>query len=265
MAPLQKINVGIAPAPSPDAGQPIVRFQVRRIDATSVTRDLPATVSARGAAQAGNRTPGAALMSPTIDVPGYEFDYPVVDVPTQAEFDEAVKNNNKEEKSKEVDDTPTAKDLTPKLPQPQIIPPPQANDLLQTGTETPTLPATGLDANAAPAATATTGAEVTLPFIGTVPLPSKEALTLASTTAVTATFVAVVGKAALEYSLEGLRPLSRIAMIRLKKMIGRDLSHQEVQLDFAHQLDKKGVKHSLVGDAVDYVRKHLLRDIMSKF
>lgn len=263
MAPNQKINIGVAPVEAQVSGQGIGRLPIRRVDGISITRTLPATISASEAAQAGNRTPGASLMQPTIEVPGYEIDYPVVDVPTQAEFDAAVKGHDKETKPKETDEAAGAKNLASKLPptsvltqaQPQV-PVVPTTDLR--GTQLPGPPTPAVAANPA----GQTGTEVTLPFLGTVPMPSKEALTLASTTAVTATFVAVVGKAALETSMEGLKPLARLAMIRYKKLTSKGLNHEEVQLDFAHQLGKKNVKHNIFTDVVDYVRKHFFEDLI---
>lgn len=268
MAPIPRIDVNIVPTVNNTAAQPSQRFLIKRIEGSTITRELPITVSAREAATAGNRTPGSALMPPTIDVPGVDFDYPVVDVPTQAEFDEAVKNNTpKKEKSESTDEEAKAKDLAARPPVPavlQAIPP--VNPVAQVDA-VPINPANIALPTAAPGNTtnqATTNQEVTLPFLGTVPMPSKEALTLASTTAVTATFVAVIGKAGLEASMEGLKPLTRIAVIRIKKLFNNDLTHHERQLDFAHQLTKKNqpAVHSFLGDFAEYFRKHTVADLL---
>lgn len=262
MPPLPKVIVSVEPVQAQITAQPISRFQIRRVEGALVTRDLPATISAREAAGVRTQTPGTSLMRPSIDVPAYEIDYPVVDVPTQAEFDEAVKGHNKDTKSKETDDAAPAKDLAAKVPIPQIMVPPQPDAQLQ-ATEVPTAAIPAINTNAADATpTAKTGTEVTLPFLGAVPMPSREALTLASTTAVTATFVAVVGKAVMETSLEGAKPLARLAVIRLKKLTNNDLSHQEVQLDFARQLVKKNTRHNFFSDVLDYVRKHFIGDLI---
>lgn len=268
MAPIPNVNVNIVPTVTTSPAQPPARFLIRRIDGVTVTRQLPATISAREAASGGNRTPGSALMPPTIEVPGVDLDYPVVDVPTQAEFDEAVKNNSpKKDKSDTSDEEAKAKDLAARPPAPAVL---QAITPVN-----PLVQADALPINPANIAAPTTTPgdqgnntantnQVTLPFLGTVPMPSKEALTLASTTAVTATFVAVLGKAGLEASMEGMKPLARIAIIRVKKLMSGELTHTERQLDFAHQLTKKNQNgpHSFVGDFLDYVKKHTIPDLL---
>jgi hypothetical protein len=269
MAPIPKVNVNSLPTVSTSPAQAPGRFLIKRIDGVTVTRLLPETISAREAASGGNRTPGSALMPPTIEVPGVDLDYPVVDVPTQAEFDEAVKNNPpKKDKSDTSDEEARAKDLAAKPPVPAVL---QAitpvNPLIQADA-VPINPANIAIPTATPGETAanaaTTANQVSLPFLGTVPMPSKEALTLASTTAVTATFVAVLGKAGLEASMEGMKPLARIAIIRVKKLMSGELTHTERQLDFAHQLTKKNQNgpHSFVGDFIEYVRKHTIPDLL---
>jgi hypothetical protein len=268
MAPVPKVNVSIIPPVNASPTQATGRFLIKRIDGLAVTRELPITVSARGAAIEGNRTPGSSLMPPIIDVPAADIDYPVVDVPTQAEFDEAVKNNApKKDRSENTDEEKTkAKDLAARPPAPGVVQAIQpVNPLLQANTA-PINPGTTVPPAATQETTNNTATtnQVTLPFLGTVPLPSKEALTLASTTAVTATFVTVLGKAALESSMEGLKPLVRIAMIRAKKLFSGELSHEELQLDFAHQLTKKNQNPTLafLGDCFDYVRNNIFGDLL---
>ena len=118
----------------------------------------------------------------------------------------------------------------------------------------------------APKAEQLASPSVTLPFVGTMPLPSKEAMAIATTTAVAATFVAVLGKAAFEASLEGIRPVLRLLLIRYKKLRNRDLSEAELQLEFAFEMDKKRKGKRTFGQAMadlrDYLRENFLEDLI---
>ena len=231
-----------------------------RINAVTVTRDLPPTVSAVGPTAGATSQGPTTLARPTIDVPGIDLDYPVVNAPTEEEFDAAVNSNTNQKKKDTGDETAKARELSAKLPSPAVLKP-QAPALLsqldQAG-QRATLPALPPVAAKGPQPAATTSATISLPLLGTMPLPSKEALTLASTTAVTATFVAVLGKAALETSLERLKPAARMLKIGVKKMRSGQLTHEEQQLDFAFNLknkDKRGIG-GFFGDIRDYLKKN---------
>jgi hypothetical protein len=240
VAEIPKINVGTSSATSIGRIQAVQSPGIKRIDGAPVTRTLPITVSAKQSGKDTSASTGLSIIKPTIDVPGVEIDYPVVDAPTQEEFDAAVNSNGGEKKSEDSGDASKAKALSNNLPLPQQL---VQNQALQrdSGATTAGLNKNGLTAalpnlNPQPPTTEV-GAQVTLPLLGTFPLPTKEAMALASTTAVTATMVAVLGKAGIEAGIEGIKPLLRVAAIRFKKLTSRSLTTEELQLDFAHAME----------------------------
>lgn len=247
-----------------------VRLPVLRIDAAAVTRQLPPSVSAPEATS-GQRFP--SLARPVVDVPQIGLDYPEINVPTKDEFDAAASASQGGGQGKAKDagsDNSAARELTGKFT-PSAVPVPPA-PVVQTPAIIPSLPGglTVPDPPQAPtpAATPPTSASengsVTLPFIGTVPLPSQESIALASTTAVTATFVAVMGKAVFEASLDGLKPLIRLMAIRIKKMRKKNLTVEEIQLEFAltrKQKGRPGIGQRL-SDLKQYMNDHFFDDLV---
>ena len=244
MAEIPKINVGTSSATSIGRIQAVQSPGIKRIDGSPVTRSLPITVSGKQVGKDTSASTGLSLIKPTIDVPGIEIDYPVIDAPTQQEFDAAVNSNGGEKNSEDSGDASKAKAISNNLPLPQQLVQNQAAPR-ENGENTAALNKNGLTAtlpNPNPIAqlpTAEVGAQVTLPLLGTIPLPSKESMALASTTAVTATMVAVLGKAAIEAGIEGIKPLLRVAAIRFKKLTSKSLTDEELQLDFAHTLETR--------------------------
>jgi hypothetical protein len=253
------------------------RLPVLRIEPVTVTRDLPPSVSAAG--PSSGRSLGQApspASRPGLDVPAPGLEYPELNVPTQAEFNAVSgnneKNNNKENKKNTADETAKARELSNKLPPPPAITPPLPRDQLTTSQSYPalTVPTSPAAQPAAPppksatTTTATTGATVNLPLLGTVPLPSKESMALASTTAVTATFVAVLGKAAFEASLEGIKPILRLLAIRYKKMRKRELNVEEVQLEFSFAMKRKGKRTlgEMLKDIKEYFSENFFDDLI---
>ncbi len=244
------------------------RLPVLKIDAVSVTRDLPPSLSAPEPSSNREYRP-APLSRPTVDVPkSPQLDYPVYTLPTQGEFAEAAEpSSNKSNDKKASDkDTANARELSSKLPPTgaiqQLFRPP--TPLLQEGFRPLAATNNALPAPAPVAKPEAPAASVTLPLVGTIPLPSRESVALASTTAVTATFVAVLGKAAFESSLEGIKPLLRIAAIRYKKMRNRDLSDQELQMEFSFEMKQKGKRTfaQSMGDLRDYFRDNFFDDLI---
>jgi len=246
VAEIPKINVGTSSATSIGRIQAVQSPGIKRIDGSPVTRSLPITVFGKQVGKDTSESTGLSLIKPTIDVPGIEIDYPVIDAPTQEEFDAAVNSNGGEKDSGDSGDASKAKALSNNLPLPQQLVQNQAAPR-ENGGKTEALNINGLTAtlpnpNPNPIAqlpTAEVGAQVTLPLLGTIPLPSKEAMALASTTAVTATMVAVLGKAGIEAGIEGIKPLLRVAAIRFKKLTSKSLTDEELQLDFAHTLETR--------------------------
>jgi hypothetical protein len=268
MEPVPQV-LRLTPIPASRA-QPAVRVQVLKIDPVTVTRDLPPSVTTPSAATGPLVINGATGARPTIEVPGVELDYPMVNVPTQEEFDAAVNQNKGNQNKESSEDAAKARELSARLPNTgalqQVLYRPQLLQQQDFGTgltlQQPAAPV----ATPAPKAEQPASPSVTLPFVGTMPLPSKEAMAIATTTAVAATFVAVLGKAAFEASLEGIRPVLRLLLIRYKKLRNRDLSESELQLEFAFEMDKKRKGKRTFGQAIadlkDYLRDNFLEDLI---
>lgn len=272
MSPLPRVQAGQTINPvtiDPVAATSEVRLPVLKIKGITVTRDLPASVTDPGTRTSPVKPSGQTLTRPTLDVPAYTLDYPVIDAPTQEEFDAAVNANNRNSRNDSGDETTKARELSNKIPTPAILqqvirPLPQ---LQLDGRGLGIVPAAPVAPKAPqPTAQQSEGASVTLPLLGTMPLPSKESVALATTTAVAATFVAVLGKAAIEASLEGFRPALRILLIRYKKLRSKELSDQERQLEFAFHLEKKHkAKRTFrqgLADLRDYFRENFLEDLI---
>ena len=169
------------------------------------------------------------LAIPIIQAPNTTIPYPVINVPTQEEFDAAVRaekkaqEDEKQEKSRGLPDSP-----------PPILPPqiqqvlPQENK----SSEDAILPVnTNLGVPV-----------IEVPFIGQVPIPPKEQVILAGTTATASVAAALIGKSLVEWMVAKMRPIIHQMLIRGKKLLNRDLTPYELQLYFAAELDKKNLK-----------------------
>ena len=169
------------------------------------------------------------LAIPIIQAPNTTIPYPVINVPTQEEFDAAVRaekkaqEDEKQEKSRGLPDSP-----------PPILPPqiqqvlPQENK----SSEDAILPVnTNLGVPV-----------IEVPIIGEVPIPPKEQVILAGTTATASVAAALIGKSLVEWMVAKMRPIIHQILIRGKKLLNRDLTPYELQLYFAAELDKKNLK-----------------------
>ena len=169
------------------------------------------------------------LAIPIIQAPNTAVPYPVINVPTQEEFDAAVRaekkaqEDEKQEKSRGLPDSP-----------PPILPPqiqqvlPQENK----SSEDAILPVnTNLGVPV-----------IEVPFIGQVPIPPREQVILAGTTATASVAAALIGKSLVEWMVKRLQPIINQMLIRGKKLLNRDLTPYELQLYFAAELDKKNLK-----------------------
>ena len=169
------------------------------------------------------------LAIPIIQAPNTAVPYPVINVPTQEEFDEAVRaekkaqEDEKQEKSRGLPDSP-----------PPILPPQIQQALSQENksSEDAILPVnTNLGVPV-----------IEVPFIGQVPIPPKEQVILAGTTATASVAAALIGKSLVEWMVKRLQPIIQQVVIRGKKLLNKDLTHYELQLYFAAELDKKNLK-----------------------
>ena len=169
------------------------------------------------------------LAIPIIQAPNTAVPYPIINVPTQEEFDAAVRaekkaqEDEKQEKSRGLPDSP-----------PPILPPqiqqvlPQENK----SSEDAILPVnTNLGVPV-----------IEVPFIGQVPIPPKEQVILAGTTATASVAAALVGKSLVEWMVGKMKPIVQQILIRGKKLLNKDLTPYELQLYFTAELDKKNLK-----------------------
>ena len=181
------------------------------------------------------QTPQALIRSLEVPIVRYTdttIKYPILRVPTQEEFDEAVRaekkaqEDEKAEKSRGLPDTP----VIPPIPQ-VLIPTPPTDEVKNV--ETPpvefTKPDTGI-------------AIIEVPLLGPVPVPPKEQVILAGTTATASVAAALVGKSLVEWMVGKMKPIVQQILIRGKKLLNRDLTPYELQLYFAAELDKKNLK-----------------------
>jgi hypothetical protein len=174
-----------------------------------------------------------SLAPPVFTNPDGSLKYPTLRVPTQAEFDEAVRaekqaqEDEKAEKSRGLPDAPAP--FIPKI----IVPPVTTPTEEVKQDETPPVellkPDTGIPI-------------IEVPLLGPVPVPPKEQVILAGTTATASVAAALVGKSLVEWMVKKMKPIVQQILIRGKKLLNRDLTPYELQLYFASELDKKNLK-----------------------
>jgi hypothetical protein len=171
-----------------------------------------------------------SLAPPVFTNPDGSLKYPTLRVPTQAEFDEAVRaekqaqEDEKAEKSRGLPDAPT-----PFIP-PAVVTPP-VEEVRQDETPPVELPKSNLGVPV-----------IEVPIIGEVPIPPKDQVLLAGTTATASVAAALIGKSLVEWMVKKLKPIVQQILIRGKKLLNRDLTPYELQLYFASELDKKNLK-----------------------
>lgn len=174
------------------------------------------------------------LERPVVNVLDPSLSYPVLDVPTQEEFDAAVKAEQKkkeeerEEKTRQLSDT--------KLP-------PNLNQLVQQSVENKQQQQQQVE-TPIPIAEKSISAEMHVPILGTVPIPTNKEVMLAGTTAVAATAAAILGKSAVEFLLKFFKPIANQLFIRGKKLLNKDLTDYELQTFFAFEKDAQMKKVS---------------------
>ena len=162
------------------------------------------------------------LAIPIIQAPNTAVPYPVINVPTQEEFDEAVRaekkaqEDEKQEKSRGLPDSP-----------PPILPPQIQQALSQENKSSG-------DA-ILPVNTNLGVPVIEVPFIGQVPIPPKEQVILAGTTATASVAAALIGKSLVEWMVGKMKPIINQLLVRGKKLLNRDLTPYELQIYFAFQ------------------------------
>jgi hypothetical protein len=162
------------------------------------------------------------LELPIIQLPNTTIKYPVIRVPTEEEFNAAVraereKQQEEEQKSRGLPDSP--------------ILPPQIQQVLPQQEQNISIPSVNLGVPV-----------IEVPFIGQVPIPPKEQVILAGTTATASVAAALLGKSMVEWMVKRLKPILKQLYLKGKVLFKKDLTPYELQLYFATELDKKNIK-----------------------
>ena len=161
------------------------------------------------------------LALPIINMPNPLLNYPVIDVPTQEEFDAAVKAEQKKKEEEKEEKSRGLPDSKPTLPQIQI-PVQNTQDNRNISDQPTTNSNLGVP-------------EIQVPFVGAVPVPPKEQVILAGTTATASVAAAIVGKSLVEWMVKKMKPIVEQIFVRGKKLLNRDLTPYETQVYFAFE------------------------------
>ena len=164
------------------------------------------------------------LTLPVIDMPNPTLNYPVIDVPTQEEFDAAVKAEQKKKEEEKEEKSRGLPDSKPVLPQVQV--PVQNSQDNRFISDQPPSNSLGVP-------------EIQVPFVGPVPVPPKEQVILAGTTATASVAAALVGKSLVEWMVKKFKPIVERIFAQAKKAMSKDLTDYELQLFFAYEHQQK--------------------------
>ena len=160
------------------------------------------------------------LALPVFRMPDPSINYPVINVPTQEEFDAAVAAEKKQQEEPKEEKSRGLPDSKPILPQVQVpVQPTQDNRNISDDT-----PKTNLGVPV-----------IEVPIIGEVPIPPKEQVILAGTTATASVAAALIGKSLVEWMVKRLQPIINQLFVRGKKLLSRDLTPYELQVYFAFE------------------------------
>ena len=167
-----------------------------------------------------------ALPKPVVDIPLDGIpQYEPIDAPTTEEFRKMINPQQEPKKEEEIQDKPRAlPDTKPLIPQIPVVPTQQETQIVGPPQSNLGVP------------------EIQVPFVGPVPVPPKEQVILAGTTATASVAAALIGKSMVEWMVKKLKPIVQQILIRGKKLLNRDLTPYELQLYFAAELDKKNLK-----------------------
>lgn len=194
---------------------PQIRSSAVRIDSPPIipTIDPPVT-------RKRERSITQSIDLPIVNIPNPTINYPVIDVPTQEEFDAAVRAEQKKQEEEKEEKTRGL---------PDTITPSQLSQISQT----PTSDRVKSDDNLANINLGVPVIEV--PIIGEVPVPPKEQVILAGTTATASVAAALVGKSLVEWMVKKFKPIVEQIFVRGKKLLNRDLTPYELQVFFAFE------------------------------
>jgi hypothetical protein len=161
------------------------------------------------------------LQKPVVEVPSANIPYyEPIDVPTMEQWKQMVEGQN-QQKEKEEESEEKSRQLPPPAPQlpPAIQTPPTQEVVVPPPTTNLGVPV------------------IEVPLIGEVPIPPKEQVMLAGTTATASVAAAIVGKSMVEWMVKKMKPIVQQIYIQAKKRLHRDLTPYELQVDFAAQLE----------------------------
>ena len=161
---------------------------------------------------------------PIINMPDTTIKYPVINVPTQEEFDAAVRAEQKKQQEEKEEKTRGLPDTQPVLPQVQVpVQNTQDNQIISD--DAPKNNNLGVPI-------------IEVPIVGEVPIPPKEQVILAGTTATASVAAALVGKSVVEWLVGKMKPIVQQIFVRGKKLLSRDLTPYETQILFAFEKTK---------------------------
>ena len=192
-----------------------IRSPSVRIDGPPVISTIEPPVTRRA-----QKTVIPEIDMPIINMPDTTIKYPVIDVPTQEEFDAAVRAEQKKQEEEKEDKTRGLPDSKPVLPQVQV-PIQEKQDNRNISEDTPK---TNLGVPV-----------IEVPIVGEVPVPPKEQVILAGTTATASVAAALVGKSLVEWMVGKMKPIVQQIFVRGKKLLSRDLTPYETQIYFAFE------------------------------
>jgi hypothetical protein len=86
---------------------------------------------------------------------------------------------------------------------------------------------------------------IEVPIVGPIPVPPKEQVILAGTTATASVAAALVGKSVVEWMMKKMKPIVQQLFVRGKKLLNRDLTPYELQIYFAYEQELKKVNKVL--------------------
>jgi hypothetical protein len=161
------------------------------------------------------------LALPVFRMPDPSINYPTINVPTQEEFDAAVKAEQKQQEESKEEKSRGLPDSKPILPQVQV---PVQNT--QENRNISDQPFTNTNLGVP---------EIQVPFVGPVPIPPKEQVILAGTTATASVAAALIGKSLVEWMVGKMKPIVQQIFVRGKKLLNRDLTPYELQVFFAFE------------------------------
>ena len=162
---------------------------------------------------------------PVILMPNTGIKYPTVDVPTQEEFDAAVKAERDKQAAEDQQKNRGLPDAKPVVPQVQV-PVIDKQENKNITEETNTNNNLGVPV-------------IEVPIVGEVPVPPKEQVILAGTTATASVAAALVGKSLVEWMVKKFKPVVERIFAQIKKAMSKDLTDYELQLFFAYEHQKK--------------------------